>query len=77
MATSVAGIPELIEDGRTGMLVAPESPAALALALEALIVDPARRRELGEAGRRRVRAGFGLEENIERLARRFGLKAAD
>ncbi|MEO8142674.1 MAG: glycosyltransferase family 4 protein [Betaproteobacteria bacterium] len=77
VATSVAGIPELIEDGRTGMLVAPESPAALALALEALIVDPARRRELGEAGRCRVRAGFGLEENIERLARRFGLKAAD
>ena len=77
VATSVAGIPELIEDGRTGLLVAPESPAALALALEGLIIDPARRRALGEAGRRRVRAEFGLDENIERLAHRFGLKAAD
>ena len=77
VATSVAGIPELIEDGQTGLLVEPESPVALALALEALIVDPARRRALGEAGQRRVRAEFGLDENIERLARRFGLKAAD
>ena len=77
VATSVAGIPELIEDGRTGLLVAPESPAALALALEGLIIDPARRRALGEAGCGRVHAEFGLEENIGRLARRFGLKAAD
>jgi glycosyltransferase involved in cell wall biosynthesis len=77
VATSVAGIPELIGDGSTGMLVEPESPAALALALEALIIDPARRRALGDAGQRRVRAEFGLESNIERLALRFGLKAAD
>ena len=76
VATSVSGIPELVEDGRTGLLVAPESPAEFARALEALIADPARRRALGEAGRLRVRAEFGLEENIERLARRFGLGAA-
>jgi glycosyltransferase involved in cell wall biosynthesis len=73
VATNVSGIPELIEDGRTGLLVAPESPAEFARALEALIADPVRRRAIGEAGRLRVRAEFGLEENIERLARRFGL----
>ncbi|MBC7802656.1 MAG: glycosyltransferase family 4 protein, partial [Candidatus Parcubacteria bacterium] len=73
VATRVSGIPELIEDGRTGVLVEPESPAELAQALAALIADPVRRRELGAAGRHRVRAEFGLEENIERLARRFGL----
>ena len=76
VATNVSGIPELIEDGRTGLLVVPESPAEFARALEALIADPARRRALGEAGRLRVRAEFGLEKNIERLARRFGLGAA-
>ncbi|MGH8764228.1 MAG: glycosyltransferase family 4 protein, partial [Burkholderiales bacterium] len=51
LSTHVSGIPELIEDGRTGVLVPPESPQALARALEALIVDPARRRALGQAGR--------------------------
>ncbi|MEK6244303.1 MAG: glycosyltransferase family 4 protein, partial [Pseudomonadota bacterium] len=61
VATSVSGIPELVEDGRTGLLVAPESPAEFARALEALIADPARRRAIGEAGRLRVRAEFGLE----------------
>jgi glycosyltransferase involved in cell wall biosynthesis len=77
VATNVSGIPELLEDGRTGLLVAPESPAEFACALEALIADPARRRALGEAGRLRVRAGFGLEENIARLARRFGLQSVE
>ncbi len=73
VATRVSGIPELIEDGSTGVLVAPESPEELARALAALIADPARRRVLGEAGRRRVAEKFGLEPNIARLARRFGL----
>jgi len=75
VATNLSGIPELIEAGRTGLLVAPESPGAFARALATLIADPARRRELGAAGRQRVRAEFELEANIGRLARRFGLGA--
>jgi glycosyltransferase involved in cell wall biosynthesis len=77
VATRVSGIPELIEDGRTGLLVAPESPGEFAQALERLIADPARRRSLGEAARRRVSEKFGLETNIARLAERFGLRTAD
>jgi glycosyltransferase involved in cell wall biosynthesis len=76
VATNVSGIPELIEDSSTGLLVAPESPVELARALEKLIADPARRRALGEAGRQRVNEKFGLERNITRLAQRFGLGAA-
>jgi glycosyltransferase involved in cell wall biosynthesis len=76
VATRVSGIPELIEDGATGLLVAPEAPEDLARALASLIRDPARRRALGEAGRRRVQERFGLRGNIARLARRFGLEAA-
>ena len=76
VATNVSGIPELVDDGRTGLLVAPESPGEFARALEKLVADPARRQALGEAGRLRVRAEFGLEQNIERLARRFGLRQA-
>ena len=75
VATAVSAIPELVEHGKTGVLVAPEAPQELAHALEALIRDPARRRALGEAGRERVRTRFGLEANLERLSRRFGLAA--
>ncbi|MBI3375795.1 MAG: glycosyltransferase family 4 protein [Betaproteobacteria bacterium] len=73
VATTVSAIPELIMHDHTGVLVAPESPDELARALEALIVDPARRRALGEAGRLRVSAEFALEANLDRLARKFGL----
>jgi glycosyltransferase involved in cell wall biosynthesis len=54
VATAVGGIPELVETGVTGMLVAPEDPAALAAAIEALAADPELRRRVGEAARRRV-----------------------
>lgn len=74
-ATAVSAIPELVEDGVTGILVPPESPAALAQALRSLMADPARRAALGAAGRERVRTRFQLEPNLERLARRFGLAA--
>jgi glycosyltransferase involved in cell wall biosynthesis len=73
VATRVSAIPELVDDGRSGVLVGENDPEALARALEALIRDPARRRALGEAGLARVRAEFALEANLERLAGKFGL----
>ena len=73
VATTVSAIPELIRDGVTGLLVAPESPDELARALQDLIVDPGLRRALGDAGRARVAAEFALDANLERLARKFGL----
>lgn len=77
VATRVSGIPELIEDAGTGLLVEPEAPQRLAQALERLIREPARRRALGAAGRRRVMEKFELQASIARLAGRFGLAAAD
>ena len=76
VATDISGIPELVESGVTGLLVAPESPEDLAQALQSLIADPARRRALGQAGRGRVTARFDLESNVVRLAAKFGLHAA-
>lgn len=76
VATNVSGIPELIENGTTGLLVSPEAPHELARAIESLAGDPARRRLLGEGGRQRVTRKFGLDENIARLARKFGLGPA-
>lgn len=74
VATEVSAIHELIANGRTGVLVEPESPPALAQALAALISDPARRHVLGDAGRARVTAEFGMRTNLERLAAKFGLE---
>lgn len=73
VATTVSAIPELITDGVNGLLVAPESPADLARALEACITDPARRATMGAAGRARVLAEFDLQRNLDRLASKFGL----
>jgi glycosyltransferase involved in cell wall biosynthesis len=59
------GTPEVIDDETTGLLVPPDDPAALADALAALARDPARRRRMGDAGRRRVAERF----TAERMAR--------
>jgi glycosyltransferase involved in cell wall biosynthesis len=62
VATAIGGIPEIVDDGRTGMLFpAPPEPAAVAAALEALLLDPARRVELGRAARVRFDARFGSD----------------
>lgn len=67
VASRLSGIPELVEDGRTGILVPPRDAGALAGALERLIEDPALRRELGRAGRQRVLDDFDLDRNAGRL----------
>jgi len=58
VAVAAQGPSELIRDGETGVLVPPESPEALAVAIGALLADPARRAALGEAGRAAYAAGF-------------------
>src|SRR4051812_301490 len=54
VSTAVVGVPEMVIDGVTGLLVPPDDPAALASALGELIASPARRAEMGRAGRRLV-----------------------
>jgi N-acetyl-alpha-D-glucosaminyl L-malate synthase BshA len=61
VATRVGGIPEVVEDGVSGVLVPPGDAAALARAVESLIADPARRITLGEAARRRASARFSAD----------------
>ena len=54
VASRVGGLPEVVADGETGVLVAPEDPAALADAVGALLDDPQRRRALGARARERA-----------------------
>src|SRR5581483_1457796 len=58
VASAVGGIPEIVVDGVTGWLVPPGDPGALAERVNALLLDPARAREMGKAGRRRVLEEF-------------------
>jgi glycosyltransferase involved in cell wall biosynthesis len=75
IATRIAGVPELIEDGVTGLLVEPQNPSALAAAMSGLIGDPARRQRLAAAGFERVRRSFDMRSGIGQLAAKFGLAA--
>jgi glycosyltransferase involved in cell wall biosynthesis len=73
VSTSLSGIPELIEDGETGLLVPPGDRAALAAALARLIRDPRLRARFAAAGEARIRAAFDADIAIEALAAKFGL----
>ncbi|MBS1857963.1 MAG: glycosyltransferase [Acidobacteria bacterium] len=55
VATAVGGVPELVEHGRTGLLVPPCDPGALAEALASLAADPGRRAAMGARARERAR----------------------
>jgi glycogen synthase len=66
VASAVGGILEVVEDGRTGLLVPPGRPDALADALNRLLADPGLARTMGQAGRRRVEAHFAWVAIAER-----------
>jgi alpha-maltose-1-phosphate synthase len=59
VGSRVGGIPEVVADGETGLLVAPGDPAALAEAMNALVADPRLAAEMGRRGRVRAETEFG------------------
>lgn len=65
VASRVGGIPEVVADGLTGVLLPPARPAALADAVVGLLQDPDRARRLGQAARRRVAARHAIEAMVE------------
>jgi colanic acid/amylovoran biosynthesis glycosyltransferase len=67
VATRLSGIPELVQDGVTGLLVEPHDPAALAAALERLLADEAVAAELARNARALVERSFSLEVEARRL----------
>ncbi|HEX5603480.1 MAG TPA: glycosyltransferase family 4 protein, partial [Pyrinomonadaceae bacterium] len=71
VATRSGGIVEVIDDGKTGLLVPPLDPAALADALERLAGDPARRHAMGVAGRERVLMNFTVEAAVQNTIRLY------
>lgn len=67
VATRVSSLPEVVDEGRTGVLVEPEDPAALAQAIVALVGSPERAVAMGLEGRRRAREMFAPEAIHEEL----------
>jgi len=68
VASSVGGVPELIEDGKTGWLVPPQDAEALADRLRLLLSNPDLRLSMGSAGHVRVRDHFGIAQMTARFA---------
>ena len=64
IASKVGGIPEVIEDGNTGILVPSADPRALANAIKYLINNPKLRLKMGGNGNKRVRKMFDINKNI-------------
>jgi glycosyltransferase involved in cell wall biosynthesis len=67
IASSAGGNPELVEEGRSGLLVPPRDPAAFASALERILRDGALAASLGNGGRERVESGFTVEKRLDRI----------
>jgi glycosyltransferase involved in cell wall biosynthesis/aminoglycoside phosphotransferase (APT) family kinase protein len=76
IATAISGIPELVQDQHSGMLVEPEDDEALAQAIVRLCKDPALRRRFGHAGRGKVASDYQLEPNVALLRECFAKAAA-
>jgi starch synthase len=72
VASRVGGIPEVVEDGATGLLVPPDEPALLAEALNVLLRDPARAKAMGLAGRERAVTEFSWDAVAAQTAELYG-----
>jgi glycosyltransferase involved in cell wall biosynthesis len=69
VATRAGGIPEIVVEGETGLLVEPRNPAALAQALARMVAEPVLRRQAGSAGQQRVATHFALPVMVENTTR--------
>jgi glycosyltransferase involved in cell wall biosynthesis/SAM-dependent methyltransferase len=71
VVTDVGGIREAVHDGISGIVVAPNDPAAFSVALVRLLADPALRTSIGAAARRAAEARFGVDTCVETHIRAY------
>ncbi len=72
VATRVGGVPEIVDDGQTGLLVSPKDVDALARALIRLIENPLLRRQLGVAAQKRVAENFDIAHTQAKTLALYG-----
>jgi glycosyltransferase involved in cell wall biosynthesis len=71
VSTRIAGIPELVDEGQTGLLVSPGRPDELADALQLLLSDPSLCSQMGSRAREKVIREFNTDGSAEQLYARF------
>lgn len=76
VATAVGGLPDVVEDGRTGLLVARRDPSALAAAVTSLLLDPVKRERIAVAAADRLDS-FTIEAAVRRFAALYESLAAE
>jgi len=67
VATRIGGVPEVVEDGVSGLLVKPGDVEALVQALLRLLRDPSLRQRMGQAGRRRAETSFNQRQQVKQM----------
>lgn len=72
VATHVDGVPEVVVEGETGLLVPPREPEKLAEAIGFLLAHPDRAREMGRRGRERVHMHFSWKHMVETIEQLYG-----
>jgi len=77
VCTAIGGLPEMIEDGVTGHLVAPRDPAALAEAVLRVLEPEGQARRMGDAARQRLEARFTLRASVDETERVLGSIVGD
>jgi len=77
VASAVGGIPEMIDDGRTGLLVPPRDPGALATSIVRLLEDPVLAGRLGRAGHDLVHERFCVEQMVRAVEAIYDDAVAD
>ena len=73
IATRTGGIPEIVQEGKTGILVSPGEPDKLAQAIVDLLQDSTRRVAMGRSARNRVETMFTVEAMMDKLTAAYGL----
>jgi glycosyltransferase involved in cell wall biosynthesis len=77
VATAVGGVPDVVDDGRTGILVEPGNSERLAATLGHLARNPTERSRLGAAARREVARRFSTERLVDDIDRLYREALAD
>jgi alpha-maltose-1-phosphate synthase len=77
VGSRVGGIPEVVEEGVTGLLVSPDDPASLAMALNTVLTEPSLAKSMGQAGRDRAVAEFGWQAVAEQTAALYSELVSD
>lgn len=67
IATAVGGVPALVIDGKTGLLIEPGHPEQLAAAMQRLIENPAERQRLGQAGAEKIQAEHSVDQAWQKI----------